>query len=89
MSTAHVRKKLMADFTSAISELLSITGWSQAELARQLDAPGAGDGIDRATITNWLKKKTAPDGTARYAIADLLRRARAGEFKKELTAAAG
>jgi transcriptional regulator with XRE-family HTH domain len=75
MSRLNGRKRVMEDFTANVRALLRITGWSQARLARQLE-------IDAATVTNWLKKKTAPDGTARYAIKDLLRRAKEGEFKE-------
>jgi len=68
-------------FLCNVRAILDITGWSQAELARRLD-------IDAATITNWLKGKTSPDGTARYAINDVFRRAQAGEFREPAAASA-
>lgn len=77
----------MDQFCRDVRRLLEITGWSQAELARRIGtaAPGgSGQEIDRATVTNWLSKKTKPDGTARYTISDLLRRAIAGEFAETM-----
>lgn len=68
-------------FLKNVQAILDLTDWSQAELARRLE-------IDAATVTNWLKRKTAPDGTARYAIADILRRAENGEFRERAAASA-
>jgi len=79
MSTAFARKKVMANFVHNLRHLLHATGWSQVELARRLE-------IDKSTITYWLQEKRKPDGTARYAIADMLRRAKAGEFKEAVPA---
>jgi len=83
MSILSVRKKIMTDeqFISNVQAIIRITGWPQAKLARFL-------GLDPATITKWLKKERSPDGTARYAINDLLRRAKEGEFAVPTTASA-
>lgn len=71
-----IKKRMAANFVAEVEQILKITGWSQAELSRRID-------VAKATVTNWLSGKTAPDGTARYTIADVLRRAKDGEFNEK------
>jgi transcriptional regulator with XRE-family HTH domain len=57
----------------AIEKLMRLTGWNQAEVARQCH-------VDRATITRWLSdRKHSALGLAM--IENLIERAKAGEFK--------
>jgi hypothetical protein len=66
-----------------IEEIMEITGWNQADLAKVCNT-------NRATVCRWLAKGEEgrmPSGTSAAFLADLLRRAKAGEFKQPAAAA--
>lgn len=64
--TLGTRKMKLAD----IKELMKRKGWSQAELARQLD-------LSEAAISRWFSQEQNPTGPARILMRQWLDQARA------------
>ena len=58
-----------------INELLRLTGWSQVQLAREME-------VSEAAISRWLSSDRAPLGPARVLMREWLEAARTGKFRE-------